>query len=173
MNGNRLEPVRALTAAALLMGMNIVLSMSVFSVPVPGGHLYFCDVVINMAALLLNPLQAFIVGGVGSFIGDFLFYPAPMFVSLVTHGLQAAAVSAISRRLGRRRPAWGASLATAAGSVIMVAGYTLGRAWVYATPAYALIKLPFEILQAAIGAVLAVFLLYPMGLRRALARFGF
>jgi len=70
------------------MAMNIALSS--FGVPVPGGHLYLCDVVICLAAILLNPFEAFVVGGVGSFLGDLLFYPAPMFVSLVTHGLQAA-----------------------------------------------------------------------------------
>ena len=67
-----------LTTTALLMGMNIILSMSVLSIPVPGGHLYFCDTVINIAAVLLDPVAAFVVGGVGSFLGDFFFYPAPM-----------------------------------------------------------------------------------------------
>ena len=43
-----------LTMTALFMGMNIILSLSVFSIPVPGGHLYFCDVVINTAAVLLD-----------------------------------------------------------------------------------------------------------------------
>ena len=88
-----------MTMTALFMGMNIILSMSTFSIPVPGGHLYFCDTVINAAAMLLDPVSAFLVGGVGSFLGDFFFYPAPMFVSLVTHGLQAMAVSWISHRV--------------------------------------------------------------------------
>ena len=151
---------------AILMGMNIVLSMSVFSIPVPGGHLYFCDTVINIAAILLDPVSAFIVGGIGSFLGDFFFYPAPMFVSLFSHGLQAVAVSLISRKIMSKKPVLSSSVAVTAGSLIMVAGYTLGRAFVYSTPAYALIKLPFEFLQAAFGAVGAVVLLYPLGLKR-------
>ena len=155
-----------LTITALFMGMNIVLSMSVFSVPVPGGHLYFCDAVINTAAVLLDPVAAFLVGGVGSFLGDFFFYPAPMFVSLVTHGLQAMAVSWLSRRLLAGKPVVSSSLAVTAGSVIMVIGYTLGRAYVYSTPEYAVLKLPFEILQAGVGAVVAILLLYPLGLRK-------
>ena len=154
-----------LTMTALFMGMNIVLSMSIFSVPVPGGHLYFCDAVINTAAILLDPVAAFLVGGVGSFLGDFFFYPAPMFVSLVTHGLQAMAVSWLSRRLFAGKPVVSSSLAVTAGSVIMVIGYTLGRAYVYSTPEYAILKLPFEILQAGVGAVVAILLLYPLGLR--------
>ena len=82
------EYVRNLTVTALFMAMNVLLSMSIFSIPVPGGHLYFNDAIINTAAILLNPWAAFAVGGVGSFLGDMLFYPAPMFVSLITHGLQ-------------------------------------------------------------------------------------
>ena len=159
-----------LAVTAVMTAMNIVLSMSVFSVPVPGGHLYFCDAVIDTAALLLDPFAAFLVGGVGSMIGDMLFYPAPMFVSLVTHGLQAAVVSALSRRIMKKRPAAGASVAVAVGAVIMVIGYTLGRAYVYATPEYAVIKLPFEILQAVLGAVLAVVLCWPLRLREIFRR---
>ena len=155
-----------LTMTALFMGMNILMSMSIFSVPVPGGHLYFCDAVINTAAVLLDPVAAFLVGGVGSFLGDFFFYPAPMFVSLVTHGLQAMAVSWLSRRLLTGKPVVSSSLAVTAGAVIMVIGYTLGRAYVYSTPEYAVLKLPFEILQAGVGAVVAILLLYPLGLKK-------
>ena len=59
-----------LTTTALLMAMNVALSS--FGVPVPGGHLYLNDIVICLAAILLNPFEAFIVGGVGAFLGDFL-----------------------------------------------------------------------------------------------------
>ena len=164
------DPVRRLTLAALFMGLNTLLSMSVFSIPVPGGHLYFCDTVINIAAVLLDPAAAFLVGGVGSFLGDFFFYPAPMFVSLVTHGLQAAAVSVIARRFLPGRPVLSSAAAVTAGGVVMVVGYTLGRAYVYSTPEYALVKLPFELLQAGFGAAGALTLLYPLGLRAAFGR---
>ena len=155
-----------LTMTALFMGMNIILSLSIFSIPVPGGHLYFCDVVINTAAVLLDPFAAFLVGGVGSFLGDFFFYPAPMFVSLVTHGLQAVVVSLISRKVLFGKQAASSVIGVTVGAIIMTIGYTLGRAYVYSTPEYAILKLPFEILQAGFGAVVAILLLYPMGLRK-------
>lgn len=155
-----------LTLTGLLTAMNVVLSLSIFSIPVPGGHLYFCDVVIDTAAILLDPLSAFIVGGIGSFLGDFFFYPAPMFVSLVTHGLQAVVVSLISHKLWQNRQVISSSLAVTVGALLMVLGYTLGRAYVYSTPEYAIIKLPFEFLQAGFGAVVSIILLYPMQLKR-------
>lgn len=156
--------VKWLTATAMLMAMNIALSS--FGVPVPGGHLYLNDIVICAASILLDPLGAFLVGGVGAFIGDFLFYPAPMFVSLVTHGLQAAVISLIVHRAPVDRRFRAAVLGVSVGAVIMVVGYSLGRAFIYSTVEYAILKLPFQILQAAVGAVIGTLLCFQGGLLR-------
>ena len=155
---------KKLTFAALFMGLTIVLSS--FSIPVPGGHLYLCDVSICTAAILLDPFYAFVVGGIGSFLGDFFFYPAPMFVSLATHGIQAIIISIFANKLFTKNHKIGAIAGVSIGAVIMVIGYTLGRAFIYSTPEYAIIKLPFEILQAAIGAVVGVILCFPCNLRK-------
>ena len=154
-----------LTMTGMFMAMTVILSLSIFSIPVPGGHLYFCDTVINVAAILLDPVSAFVVGGIGSFLGDFFFYPAPMFVSLVTHGLQAVVVSLISHRILKRHQALASGIGVIVGAIIMVIGYTLGRAYVYSTLEYSLIKLPFEIVQAGFGAVFAMVVCYPLRLR--------
>ena len=164
-----------LTVTALFMAMNVVLCLSVFSIPVPGGHLYFCDTVINMAAILLDPVAAFAVGGIGSFLGDFFFYPAPMFVSLVAHGVQAFVVSLVSHHLRLKNEAVASSAGVVLGGLVMVIGYTLGRAYVYATPEISLIKLPFEFLQAGFGALTSLLLLYPMRMKqvfRSIVRHG-
>ncbi|MBD5460128.1 MAG: ECF transporter S component [Lachnospiraceae bacterium] len=160
---------RKITVAALFMAMNIALSS--YGIPVPGGHLYLCDVVICTAAILLDPFHAFVVGGVGSFLGDFFFYPAPMFVSLATHGLQAVVISLCAHKLFKKHSQWGAVIGVTVGAVIMVIGYTLGRAFVYSTPEYSIAKLPYEILQAAVGAVAGIILCYPCGLRKVYGRF--
>ena len=158
------SPVRWLTVTALLMAVNVV--MSSFGVPVPGGHLYLNDVVICAAAILLDPLGAFAVGGIGAFLGDFFFYPAPMFVSLVTHGLQAVVISLCAHRLFPKKPALSAGIGVGLGALIMVTGYSLGRAFLYSTPEYAILKLPFQILQALVGAVAGMGLCFPGGLRK-------
>lgn len=156
--------VKKLTVTALLLAMNIIMSISVFSIPVPGGHMYLNDVVIVTAAILLEPFYAFIVGGVGAFIGDFLFYPAPMFVSLVTHGLQAVVISLCARRMLKNRPVTASAIGSAFGLLITVVGYTLGRAFIYGTPTYAVAKLPFQILQTAVGSAAALLLCWKAGL---------
>ena len=149
-------------ATGLFMAMNIILSS--FGIPVPGGHLYICDIVICTAAIILDPLAAFFVGGVGSFLGDVIFYPAPMFVSLVTHGLQALVISLISHHTFKKRRVAASVIGVSIGSVIMVIGYTLGRAYIYSTPEYAVVKLPYEIAQAVIGAVFSLILCWPLKL---------
>lgn len=158
----RKKPVLWLTMTAVFLAMNVVLSS--FSIPVPGGHLYLNDIVICTASILMDPVSAFIVGGVGAFLGDFLFYPAPMFVSLATHGIQAVVISLCAHRLFKQTPSLAAGIGVLLGAVIMVIGYTLGRAFVYSTPEYAIIKLPFEMLQAGIGAVVGMLLCFSHGL---------
>ncbi len=139
---------RWLTVCGLLMAINTIFSS--FSVPVPGGHIYLNDIIIVIAALSLDPLGAFLVGGVGAFLGDFFFYPLPMFVSLATHGVRSVIMALIVRKYGPDHlPA--VITAVVLGAVIAVFGYTFGKAYIYSTPEYALMKLPFEIAQAAIG----------------------
>ena len=45
-------------------------------------------------------------------------------------------------------------------------GYSLGRAFIYATPEAALLKLPYQILQAAVGALVGTLLVWKCGLRK-------
>lgn len=153
-----------LCTTAMLMAMNV--AMSSFGVPVPGGHLYMNDVIICTAAILLDPFAAFMVGGVGAFLGDLFFYPTPMFVSLVTHGVQAVVISLCSRYLLKKHPVLASGIGVAIGAVIMVVGYSLGRAFIYSTPEYAVLKLPYQILQAVVGAVMGMLLCWKCGIRK-------
>lgn len=159
-------PTRKLTVTAVLLAMNVIMSSSVLSVPVPGGHMYLNDVIIVTAAILLDPLYAMFVGGVGAFLGDLIFYPTPMFVSLVTHGLQALVVSLFARKLMKAKPVAGSVVGSVLGLVITVTGYSLGRAFIYSTPAYAVMKFPFQILQTLVGSALALLLCWPCGLKK-------
>ena len=153
-----------LTVTALFMAMNI--AMSSFGVPVPGGHLYLCDIVICTAAILLNPLEAFVVGGIGSFLGDMIFYPLPMFVSLVTHGLQAMVISVFAHYVLKKHPKIAAGIGVSIGVLIMVAGYTFGKAFIYSTPEYAIMKLPYEFAQGILGAVFGMLLVFRCGIKK-------
>ncbi|MBQ9993900.1 MAG: ECF transporter S component [Clostridia bacterium] len=159
-----------LCVTALFMALNI--AMSSFGIPVPGGHFYLNDIVICTAAIILDPISAFVVGGVGSFLGDLFFYPLPMFVSLVTHGLQAVVISLFSHYVMKKHRALSSGIGVLLGAVIMVVGYSLGRAFIYSTPEYAILKLPYQILQASIGAIVGMILCFKCGLINLAAKYG-
>ena len=152
----------AICMTALFMALNIL--MCSFGMPVPGGRRYGNYVIICTAAILLpNAKAAFIVGGVGAFLGDLFFYPTPMFVSLATHGLQAVVIYLLTHR-DKEVTLKNAALGVFLGAVIMVVGYSLGRAFIYSTPYYAYLKLPYQVLQAAVGAVGGLLLCFKGGL---------
>ena len=162
------NPTKWLTVTALFMAINVALSS--FGVPVPGGHIYLNDIAICIASILLDPLGAYLVGGFGAFLGDLIFYPTPMFVSLVTRGIQAIVIAVLSKKAAQ--PVKSRSiLAVSVGAVIMVLGYSIGRAFFYGTPAQTLAKLPFQIAQAALGAVVAVVLIFRAGLLKVWDKF--
>ena len=86
-----------------------------------------------------------------------------MFVSLVTHGLQAVVISVFSHYVMKKHPVLSSGIGVTIGAVIMVVGYSLGRAFIYSTPEYAIMKMPYQILQAAVGAVLGMILCWKCG----------
>lgn len=159
---------RLLSLSALLMAVNI--SLASFGIPIPGGQLYLCDISIVAASLLLDPPYAFLVGGVGAFLGDLFFYPASMFVSLFVHGLQAVIISCFAHSFMPSRPKLSAAIGIFLGAVIMVAGYTWSCAWIYGTPELAWLGLPYEILQALAGAFIGPFLVWKWKLNEAAHR---
>ena len=153
-----------ITVVALFIALTI--AMCSFGIPVPGGHLYLVDVIIVTAAILLNPVEAFIVGGIGSFLGDLIFYPTPMFVSLVTHGVQAVVISVFAHYILKKHPKISSGIGVSIGAIIMVAGYTFGKAFIYSTVEYAILKLPYECAQGILGAVFGMLLVYRAGLKK-------
>ena len=152
--------VKWITTTAIFMGMNIALCA--FGVPVPGGHLYLNDVVICTASMLLDPVGAFIVGGIGAFLGDFLCIFDCFFFA--AHGLQAAAISILFRNIFPRHRRLAGTISVLVGAVIMVTLYTLGKIYVYSTFEYAMIKLPYEIAQALLGIIGSLVLCFRCGL---------
>lgn len=158
---------KKLCLAAAFMALNIVLST--FGVPVPGGKIYINGIVICFAALFLDPFSAFAACGVGAYLGDLMFYPAPRFVSLIVRGVQAVAVSLISGGYKGELPKlYKSVIAVSVGAVLSVCGYTFGKFFYIGEGwwAYASAKLPFQILQDVICPAISVALIYLTPLKK-------
>jgi len=89
-----------------------------------------------------------------------------MFVSLVTHGLQAVVISVFSHHVMKKHPVIASGIGVAIGAVIMVVGYSLGRAFIYSTPEYAILMLRYQILQGVVGAVVGMILCWKCGIHK-------
>ena len=86
-------------------------------------------------------------------------------------GLQALVISLLAHKDNAQSDFVRTLIGVALGVVIMVVGYTLGRAFIYSTPAYAVMKLPFQILQAVVGAVVGLLLCFKTRLLAAWEKF--
>ena len=164
MKNKKKNTVVNLCMTALFTAM--VIALSSFGIPVPGGNIYLCDMAIYMAAILLNPVSAFVAGGIGTLLGDMIFYPVTMFVSLIVHGLQALVVSLISRYTLKKHPFAASCVGIGVGGVIMFFGYVLGKTVLYGTFLTALAECPYDILQTCVGGLLAMLLCYKAGIKR-------
>lgn len=133
------------------------------AIATPVGRIYWVDGVVLLAAYLLDPVAAFIAGGVGSLLYDVFQSPSMMLPSLLIHGLQGAVVSALlhlvpPRRLGKWE--WiKALICSLIGAVIVVLGYFIYRVVTRGTPV-AVASIPRNIVQEIIGISIAMVLCY-------------
>lgn len=49
------------------------------------------------------------------------------------------------------------------GAIINLLGYGFGRAFIYGTPAYAMMKIPFDLVAAILGSVFAYYIYFHTG----------
>lgn len=161
-NGKVLFSTKWIAYTALLTAF-VVATNFIPAIATPVGRIYWVDGVVLLAAYLLDPVAAFIAGGVGSLLYDVFQSPSMMLPSLLIHGLQGAVVSALlhlvpPRRLGKWE--WiKAIISSLVGAVIVVTGYFIYRVVTRGTPV-AVASIPRNIVQEIIGISIAMVLCY-------------
>ena len=160
-------------AYTAVMTALVVATNFIPAIPTPAGRIYWVDGVVLIAAFLLDPLAAFIAGGVGSLLYDVFMSPEMMLPSLLIHGLQGAAVSALINFVFPSRfkkYEWAKATAfSLAGAVIVVLGYFAYRCVTRGVPV-AVASIPRNIIQEAIGIGIAVTLCYATTFKRQLEK---
>ena len=151
-----------ITYTAMLTAL-VVATGFIPPIPTPAGRIYWVDGIVLIAAFLMDPLAAFIAGGIGSLLYDVFASPAMMLPSLLIHGLQGAVVSALLHYLFPKRFEkweWIWAIITAlAGAVVVVGGYFIYRCIVYGAPV-AVTNIPRNIIQEIIGISIATVICY-------------
>ncbi len=150
-------------AYTALLTAFVVATMAIPAVPTVAGRIYWVDGMVLLAAYLMDPVAAFIAGGVGSLLYDASQAPHMMVATLLIHGLQGAVVSALlhyvpPKRLGKWE--WvKALICSLIGAVIVVMGYFTYRCITSGTPV-AVASIPRNIIQEIIGISIAMVLCY-------------
>lgn len=173
-NKKMLFTTKWITYTAMLTAL-VVATCAIPPLYIPGltGGVYWCDGIIFLAAFLLDPIASLTVGGIGTLFYDLVFGNAVMApVSLIIHGLQAAAVSSILQcafsRKSKKTEIIGAVIASAVGAVIVIGGYFLYY-WLIAPLTfpdksygltYAALRIPRNIIQEIVGMAVALVLCY-------------
>lgn len=148
-------------AVAVLTALTAVLTLLV-RIPVPATKGYFNlgDTVIYFTAFTIGPFSALASGGLGTALADLIGFPTFAPISLFVHGLQGlvAALVAGIPLAGKGRgwpfqPSW--LIAAGAGTLIMCGGYFAAESLLYGVGP-ALIELPLNLLQNAVGAVVGI-----------------
>lgn len=122
------------------------------SIPVGFGYLNFGEIVIYTAAFLFGGIVGGVAGGVGAAAADIIlgwaFY-AP--ITLILKGSEGFLVGKISGNSLKSK-----LMGVGAGAPVMIGGYTLARAYLEGTPAALFQELPIDIIQALVGAAIAI-----------------
>lgn len=167
------NPTLWISYTALMTALTAVATL-VISVPsLSGGHTNLSDAVIFITAVLLDPLAAFIAGGLGTFIADLLVYPTTMVFSLIFHGVEGLVVGILiafcSPKSGKTRYILNA-IYMLIGGIIMITGFYFAKAFYYGNPETALISLWRNVLQVVISIAVSYLLLYPLKLEKLINR---
>lgn len=144
---------KVITKIGVLIAITVLMTM-VISIPIVGGNGYvnLGDMVIFIAALLLNRKYAFIVGGVGSFLADiFLGYSLYAPASFIIKGLEGfIAGSLLDTNIGKKYPL----IASIIAGIWMAFGYYIFEIFIYGAKG-AIVSVPANLIQGLVGAVVA------------------
>lgn len=139
----------------------------------PAGRIYWVDGVVLLAAYLMDPLSAFICGGIGTLIYDIFKSPEMMLPSLLIHGLQGAIVSGLLHFVLPNRfkkYEWvKALIISIIAAVEVVSGYFIYRCITRGVPT-AISSIPRNIIQEVIGITIALIICYATTFKKQLEK---
>lgn len=122
------------------------------SIPFGPGYLNFGEIVIYTAAFLFGGIVGGLAGGIGAAAADLILgFAVWSPITLVVKGLEGFVVGRMSGKSVKSK-----LLSVLLGAPIMIAGYVLATWYMYGYPAAVFSELPIDILQAGVGAAVAI-----------------
>lgn len=139
-------------AMSAVVAAAVAVATMAVSIPIGIGYLNFGEIVIYTAAFLFGGVVAGLGGGIGAAAADVILgYAMYGPITLVAKGIEGYVVGRLSGASTRSKV-----VAVAAGAPVMIVSYVLARAYFEGVPAALLSELPSDVLQAAVGLVVAL-----------------
>lgn len=149
---------------ALLIAISVVLGRLVLiPIPMTKGNINLCDLGIFIGSLLLGPWYGLVIGAFSGMLLDlFSGYTQYMFFSLIAHGLEGFATGWLYQKSKNK------ALALSVGVILMVICYFFADWYLSKTMITGFWSIGTNILQGAVGAIVAVIVEKPLEKRLSL-----
>lgn len=136
----------------------LVCAATLLHIPSFGGYSNFGDGVVLLSAFFVGPVWGTVISAVGSALADLLLgYAYYIPATLIVKG-GSALIAALIFGLGHKHQTLRLILASIPAELFMALGYYLYKAFLLGNPSGALVSLPRNLIQGAIGAAVAIVL---------------
>lgn len=147
-----------ISLVAIMTAVVAVFTM-VIRIPSPiGGYISLCDAAVSFAAYAFGPFTGLIAGGLGAAFADLIGgFPQWALISFIVHGIEALLMGLIVRKDSTSIPML---IIAALIAVIVVSGGYLLLTTLFGLTVFseAILEVPGNIAQSAVGAVLGLVL---------------
>ncbi len=151
------SPLRYAVTAMLIAVTAVFTLLIRIPIPATQGYVNFSDVATLFSGFTFGAVTGGLAGGIGAAIADLVGgYAQYAPLTLLAHGTQGL----LAGLIGHKGTPLRLALGWAAGMVAMVGIYFAGEALIYTTPANALVEVPFNLLQNAVGGIIGIPLYY-------------
>lgn len=151
---------KKLVLTALLMALTFVATMFI-RIPLPLGYVNLGDVFVLLSVFILGPVYGTIAGGVGSCLADLIGYISYAPGTLIIKSAMALVAYLIYSLLlkATKKDIIAEIIGGIAGAVIMAFGYFFYEILFFETAGVAIINVPWNLLQGAVGVILSTIVL--------------
>ena len=151
---------KKLVLTALFMALTVVATMFI-RIPLPLGYVNLGDAFVLLSVFVLGPVYGTIAAGVGSGIADLLGYityaPGTLIIktamALVAYFIYKAIFKATKKGLLAE------IVGGVVGAIIMAFGYFFYETLFFSTAAAAIVNVPWNLLQGAVGVVISTIIM--------------
>ncbi len=151
-----LSTTKKLILSALFMALTVVSTMFI-RIPLPLGYVNLGDAFVLLSVFVLGPIYGTVAGGIGSCLADLFGYITYAPGTLIIKTLMAIVAFVIYKVMLKAtgKAIIAEIIGGIAGAIVMAFGYFLYETLFFETAAVAIVNVPWNLIQGAIGVTIS------------------